>query len=132
MSLIVVAIIMLCVTEWNTVLGFSLTTGIGMDLRATNHNNRIVLSKRKNKNDINPSPIVGYVPDGLTPEQYAKIKKQELDKKKKMDYGEQNMYFTYNQYYLGLNQIKQNIIYYLRSIFRCMGTTVFKDFTSRW
>ena len=46
------------------------------------------MSKRKNKNDTDPSPIVGYVPDGLTPEQYAKIKKQDLDKKKKMDYGE--------------------------------------------
>lgn len=35
----------------------------------------------------NVDPVVGYVPDGLTPEQYAKIKKEELDKKKKMDYG---------------------------------------------
>mmetsp|Transcript_19474 Transcript_19474/g.24524 ORF Transcript_19474/g.24524 Transcript_19474/m.24524 type:complete len:268 (+) Transcript_19474:107-910(+) len=31
--------------------------------------------------------VTGYVPSGLTAEQYAKIKKAELDKKKKMDYG---------------------------------------------
>lgn len=89
MPFIIVIIIMLCVTKWNTVLGFSHTTGIGMDSRTTNYK-RIVLSKRKNKNDTDtdPSPVIGYVPDGLTPEQYAKIKKQELDKKKKLDYGE--------------------------------------------
>ncbi len=31
--------------------------------------------------------VVGYVPSGLTAKQYAKIKKEELDKKKKMDFG---------------------------------------------
>jgi hypothetical protein len=32
-------------------------------------------------------PKMGYVPDGLTNEQYAKIKKQDLDKQKKMNFG---------------------------------------------
>jgi hypothetical protein len=32
-------------------------------------------------------PVVGYVPDGLTPQQYAKIKKEELAEQKKMNYG---------------------------------------------
>ena len=31
--------------------------------------------------------VVGYVPSGLTPEQYAKIKKEELEQKKKMNFG---------------------------------------------
>lgn len=52
-------------------------------LKKEGYNNLTTLSNRKKSEEV-----VGYVPSGLTPEQYAKIKKAEMEKKQKMDFGE--------------------------------------------
>ncbi len=41
----------------------------------------------KGRRGGNDDVTTGYVPSGLTADQYAKIKKEELEKKKKMDFG---------------------------------------------
>ena len=70
---------------WNNVVeAFSHIGGFGIK-RCSDNNN--MLTRRNGSSNKTNQEVKGYVPDGLTPEQYAKIKQQESDRQKKMNYG---------------------------------------------